>query len=456
MTGLYPIHTGTQHYVIMPAEPWGLPLEHKIMPQYLKDLGYETHIVGKWHLGSHSKQHTPTYRGFDTFYGFYSGEEDYFNHTNRWEDHFGLDFWYNTDPLWNETGHYSTTLYTERARRIIKNRKKNKPLFLYFSHQATHAGVDVQFAAPAENIKKFSYIGEEARTMYAALMDTLDESVGVVMETLYEENMLENSIVVFCSDNGGTPLGPHSTRSYNWPLRGAKFGLWEGSTRVPAFLWSPLLAKKRRVYKQLMHITDWLPTLYSAAGGNATKLKGSLDGIDMWRHLSFDLPSPRTEMLYNIDPIDKMAGLRQGNHKLVLGTYENGEFDGRYMTTGNPRPHNDLDELTANSTVAQVLRHFYGVDDLQFPPDWREHAIVECGRQGDDGSNFVSGQSPYLFDLAKDPCELYNLASSNPKLVATLLKKLRLYDATAVSPKNVPADENGYPEHLNGTWAPWM
>ncbi|XP_077533183.1 arylsulfatase B-like [Haemaphysalis longicornis] len=456
LTGLYPIHTGTQHFVIMPAEPRGLSLENKLLSEYLKDLGYETHLVGKWHLGVVSKEYTPTYRGFDTFYGFLGGGEDYYNHTNRFNGHVGLDFWYNTEPLWNETGHYSTTLFTERAKTVIKDRNKNKPLFLYLSHQATHSGSDVQFAAPIKNIEKFSYIGEEARVLYAAIMDTLDESVGEVMEALHEEGMLDNTIVVFTSDNGGSPFGPYATRSYNWPLRGAKFALWEGSTRVPAFVWSPLLAKRRRVSKQLMHITDWLPTLYSAAGGNTDKLGSHLDGIDMWRHLSFGLPSPRTEMLYNIDSIDKTAALRRGNHKLVLGTYGDGEFDGRFKTTGNPRPWNDLDELTANSTVAHVLRRFYGVNDLQFPSDWRQRASVQCGEEKNADSNFVSGQSPYLFDLTKDPCELHNLASSHPKLVSILEKTMASYAATAVPPENLPVDENGYPENLNGLWGPWM
>lgn len=456
LTGLYPIHTATQHFVIKAAEPRGLPLEHKLMPQHLKDLGYETHIVGKWHLGYARKEYTPTYRGFDSFYGFYNGEEDYYNHTLEADDHVGLDFWFNNEPLWNETGHYSTTLYTERARSLIRNRKKDKPLFLYLSHQATHGGSDVKFAAPAKNIEKFPYIGEEARTMYAALLDTVDESVGAVMEALHEEDMLDNTIVVFSSDNGGTPFGPHSTRSFNWPLRGAKLALWEGSTRVPAFIWSPLLYKKRRVSRQLMHITDWLPTLYSAAGGNPEKLGGHMDGIDMWRHLSLDLPSPRTEMLYNIDPIENIAALRSGNHKLVLGTYGDGEYDGRFKTSGNPRPYDDLEGLTANSSVAHVLRSFYGVDDLQFSRDWRKLATLKCGRKEVEHSNFVGGQTTYLFDVAKDPCELHNLASRKPKLVASLLKKLQLYAASAVPPGNLPADENGYPEHLNGTWAPWM
>ncbi|XP_077534706.1 arylsulfatase J-like [Haemaphysalis longicornis] len=456
LTGLYPIHTGTQHGVIYPAEPWGLPLEHKLLPQHLKDLGYETHIVGKWHLGSFSKECTPTYRGFDTFYGFYSGALDYYNHTIRMYGHVGLDFWFGSEPLWNETGHYSTTLFTERAKSLIRDRNKSKPFFLYFSHQATHSGIDVKYAAPVRNIEKFLYIGEEERIMYAALLDTLDESVGEVMEALHEQNMLDNTIVVFSSDNGGSPFGPLSTRSYNWPLRGTKLSLWEGGNRVPAFVWSPLLNKKRRVYKQLMHITDWLPTLYRAAGGYPDKLGGHLDGIDMWRHLSQDLPSPRTQMLYNIDPVEKTAALRDRNHKIVLGHQEDGQYDSRYKTTGNPRPYDDLDELTANSTVARVLRSFYGVKDLNFPQDWRQRTTVDCGKEEEEDSNFVSDQPPYLFDLAKDPCELINLASTHPKLVATLKMKLQRYAASAVPPGNLPPDENGYPENNNGTWAPWL
>lgn len=456
LTGLYPIHTGTQHNVIQPAEPWGLPLEFKLLPEYLKDLGYQTHLVGKWHIGSFSKEHTPNYRGFDTFYGFYSGEEDYYNHTTKMDTHVGLDFWLDTEPLTNETGRYSTTLFTERATSLIRTRQKDKPLFLYLSHQAAHSGVEVPFAAPARNIEKFWYIGEEQRTLYAAMMDTLDESLATVMETLHDENMLDNTILVLMSDNGGTPFGPHATRSFNWPLRGVKLTVFEGSTRVVALMWSPLLAKKNRVSMQLMHVTDWLPTLYSAAGGNPKDLGSNLDGMDMWRHLSLGLPSPRTEMLYNIDPTDNTAALRVGNIKLVQGVFNDGGNDGRYKTSGNPRPFNDLEELTANSTVARLLRSFYGVDDLQFPKGWRQRATVTCGNPRRMPSNFVSGQPPYLFDVKKDPCELYNLADLNPKMVAKLQEKLDQYAATSIPPVNKPIDENGFPENLGGVWAPWI
>lgn len=101
------------------------------------------------------------------------------------------------------------------------------------------------------------------------MVDVLDESLGNVLEVLSSTGMLKNSVVVFSSDNGAQPYGSYANRGYNWPLRGAKGTLWEGGVRVPAFLWSPLLKKARRVSNQLMHITDWLPTLYSAAGETA-------------------------------------------------------------------------------------------------------------------------------------------------------------------------------------------
>lgn len=456
LTGLYPIHTGTQHGVLGLAEPWGLPLKFKLLPEYLKDLGYQTHLVGKWHLGVFSKEHTPNYRGFDTFYGFYGGEEDYLNHTTKLDTHLGLDFWLDVDPLMNETGRYSTNLFTERATSLIRTRQKDKPFFLYLSHQAAHSGTEVPFVAPERNIEKFGYIGEWNRTMYAALVDTLDESLGTVMETLYDEGMLDNTIVVVMSDNGGAPFGPHSTRSFNWPLRGVKLTVFEGSTRVAALLWSPLIAKKNRVSMQLMHATDWLPTLYSAAGGNPNDLESDLDGMDMWRHLSLGLPSPRTEMVYNIDPVDDTAAYREGNMKLVQGVFGDGGYDGRYKTTGNPRPFDDIEKLTANSTVARLLRSYYGVDDLQFPKGWRQRATVTCGSPKGKRSNFVSGQPPYLFDLKKDPCELYNLARRYPKMVAKLQKKIDKYSATAMPPENKPVDDNGFPENHGGIWAPWM
>lgn len=456
LSGLYPIRTGLQNSVIQGAEPWGLPLEVEIMPRYLKEIGYETHLVGKWHLGYFKKEYTPTYRGFDSFYGLLQAEGNYENHTYEMDNRTGLDFWIGTEPLRNETGHYATTLFTQRAVNLIRSRKKNKPFFLYLCHQAPHLGSGGMLDAPQKNIDKFPYIGEKNRTIYAGMVDAMDQSVGVVVEALYEAQMLDNTIVVFLSDNGGQPWGPHASRSFNWPLRGTKATLWEGGTRAAAFLWSPLVAKRRRVSQQLMHITDWLPTLYSAAGGKPGRLSRQLDGRDMWHALSSDKSSPRTEILYNYDVTDGTAALRYGSYKLVQGVSVNGTFDDRFKTTGGSRPASDLDKLMATSRAARALKGLYRWNSLQFPKNWRQRATVRCPESGSRPSNFVSGKPPYLFDLDKDPCELKNLASSLPKVVASLQKRLDRYISAAVPPGNQPIDPRGYPDNNNGIWAPWL
>ncbi|KAL1421924.1 hypothetical protein MTO96_022633 [Rhipicephalus appendiculatus] len=372
---------------------------------------------------------TPTFRGFDSFYGYYNGEEDYYTHSITYENHTGLDFWLNTDPVWSANGMYSTTLYTERAQHIIANRDKTKPLFLMLSYQAVHgADADGLPQAPQENVDKFPYIGEQKRTIFAGMVDAMDQSVGEVFEALSVAGMLQNAVVAFSSDNGGAPFGAHASRSFNWPLRGAKGALWEGATRSAAFVWSPLLHSTRRVSNQLMHITDWLPTLYSIGGGKVTSL-GKLDGFDMWRYLSRGSRSPRVEMLYNYDEwIFNAQALRFSKYKLVLD--ESGIFKERYPTAGGQ------------------------TNQLKLPRNWRDRATLKCGRRAPE--NFSGKDTVFLFDIVADPCELNNLADSLPGVVEFLRKRIETYAATAVPPLHAPKDPAGFPELHNGTWAPWL
>lgn len=105
------------------------------------------------------------------------------------------------------------------------------------------------------------------------MLSKLDDSVGKVVEALGKRNMLENSIIVFSTDNGGPADGFNLNAASNWPLRGVKNTLWEGGVRGAGLIWSPLIKKAHRVAKQKIHIVDWLPTLYSAAGGNTRYTK---------------------------------------------------------------------------------------------------------------------------------------------------------------------------------------
>ncbi|ENN71901.1 hypothetical protein YQE_11438, partial [Dendroctonus ponderosae] len=269
MTGKYPIHTGMQHAVLYGAEPRGLPLTEKILPQYLEELGYVNHIVGKWHLGSWKKEYTPLYRGFISHLGYWTGHQDYFDHTAVENPGWGLDMRRNMSIAYDLHGQYSTDLFTEESVRLINEHNTEKPLFLYLAHAAVHSGNPYEpLRAPDDEVDKFEYIQESQRQKFAAMLSKLDQSVGAVVKALKNRNMLENSIVIFTSDNGGPAAGFNLNAASNYPLKGVKNTLWEGGIKGAGLVWSPLIKKPARVATQLMQIADWLPTLLEAAGGN--------------------------------------------------------------------------------------------------------------------------------------------------------------------------------------------
>ncbi|XP_077564469.1 arylsulfatase B-like [Haemaphysalis longicornis] len=448
---------GLHSLPLAPAQTAGLPFKFKLLPEYLKNLGYERHLVGKWHLGYSSLNYTPTYRGFESFYGMYTGPTDYYNPTMTWGAHRGIDFWNNKEPVTTLHEKYVTNVLLERAKDVISNRNKAKPLFLYMPHQATHsAGGFELLQAPQENTAKFPYIGVQSRTTYAGMVDSLDQTVGELLEALEKAGMLKDTILVFASDNGGDPYTATANQGYNWPLRGTKATLWEGGVRSTALVWSPRLTRSSRVSTQLMHATDWLPTLYAAAGGRVGDL-GTLDGVNMWQALSQGTPSPRTELLHEIDDWSGASAIRFQNYKLVVGNYGN-KFDTRFEIVGGTRPHGDLKALRQNSKAAAVLKRFYGTQNPLLQPninDWSAGGNVSCG-QGNPNQNFVQGQRYYLFDLSCDPCELHNLASTNPQIVSFLLSKLAAYNKTVVPTIDPTMDSRGFPENNNGLWGPWI
>jgi arylsulfatase B len=141
------------------------------MSNYFKDAGYKTHLVGKWHLGYYSERYTPTYRGFDSFYGYYNGLIDYYNYTYVEGRDFtpGYDFRKNEDTYYGmEHGSYATDLFNDEAVNIIKNHDDKNPLFLMLNSLAPHTGNDYQLLqAPQKEIDKFSYIEDKNRRVLA-------------------------------------------------------------------------------------------------------------------------------------------------------------------------------------------------------------------------------------------------------------------------------------------------
>lgn len=139
MTGQHPIHIGMQHFVIVQDEPWGLPLTHKIMPEYFKDAGYETYMVGKWHLGFHEKRYTPLKRGFDHHYGYWGSNVDYWTKIKSVAPNSpGLD-WRNGSKIWRDDDQYVTDSFTDVTIDYLKKHDKNHPMFLIVNHLAPHS-----------------------------------------------------------------------------------------------------------------------------------------------------------------------------------------------------------------------------------------------------------------------------------------------------------------------------
>ncbi|XP_070561320.1 arylsulfatase J-like [Ptychodera flava] len=429
LTGKYPIHTGLQHFVITPDEPVGLPLNESTLANYLKKLGYATHLVGKWHLGYFAKEYTPTYRGFDSHYGFYLGHQDYYTHFTHWQNYWGFDLRHDMDVQRSVFGDYSTELFTTHAENIIRKHDPDKPLFLYFAHQAVHFSNNNQLEAPYRYTSRFPYILDERRKTYAGMVSALDESVGNVTRVLKESGLYNNSVIIFSTDNGGPS---EKCESFNTPLRGTKSTLWEGGVRGDAFIHSKFLEKPKRLCSGMMHITDWLPTLYHIAGGNVSDLH-HLDGFNMWDTISRDIPSPRTEILHNIDPIYANAALRVGDYKVIIGEKTSDWFVPPGIT-----------KEQKNTTIFNNISSDPRAD------------VIHCGPVPSEAHTNCQTTKPCLYNIKDDPCEYYNLADKYPDILQMLLNKLDMYNSTALKPWVEPADPRADPKLHNYTWMPWV
>ena len=216
----------------------GLPLDEKTLAEVLHKEGYKSAIVGKWHLGTHPNFH-PLNRGFDYFYGFLSGGHNYFinqltienleNVKSKWawyrtklmENHKTLEFEdYKTDYLTDEL--------SEAALRFIDKQSENdQSFFLFLSYNAPHTPMH----ATEKYLSRFPEIQDRKRKTYAAMVSAVDDGIGLVLEKLKENILIENTIIVFLSDNGGA----HNNASQNIPLRGTKGSVYEGGLRAVSY-----------------------------------------------------------------------------------------------------------------------------------------------------------------------------------------------------------------------------
>jgi len=333
-----------------------------------------------------------------------------------------LDFHRNTAPNWDysKTETYSTYVYVNETDRLLRTLDVSQPQFLYFAWQSTHLSPSGG-QAPKKFLQQYSHIKNPKRRMQAAMSAALDEGVGNVIALLKKYGMWNNTILAFSADNGGEI----SAMGLNWPLRGGKHTLFEGGVRLLGFVNSPLIQGGHRS-ATLMHGVDWYPTFVRLASGSFDKSQYPfLDGYDQWDSIVdfVNNPSPRKEILHNIDPLAKsgqydQAGIRVGDWKLL---------------TGNPcgwtsKSHGEMCGWVPSPDKGQPIPS---------PPI----------------SNTVM-----LFNITDDPHEKNDVSGAHPLIVKQLLARIAVYRQTMVPPYQSQVNMNdpgADPRKSGGVYTPW-
>jgi arylsulfatase A-like enzyme len=263
----------------------GLPPEHPTLPSLLKKVGYQTALIGKWHLGP-LPAFGPLQSGYEHFYGFRGGGVDYYSHVNTVHK---PDFWEDDVPI--EKQGYMTDLLGDRAVALIDRFAQRKAPFLLSLHfSAPHwpwepPGDDSESKRlAAKNI--MDHDGGTLR-VYKQMVERMDYQVGRVLAALDAHGLRDDTIVIFTSDNGGERF------SDTWPFTGKKSELLEGGVRIPAMVRWPKRVAPGRTHDQVMISMDWLPTLLAAAGTSPDP-KYPTDGMSVIPALTQNAaPAPR-------------------------------------------------------------------------------------------------------------------------------------------------------------------
>jgi len=262
-----------------PSNPYmGIDPGEKLFPKRLQDAGYVTGVVGKWHLGAAPPFH-PLKRGFDYFYGFLGGGHDYFriDLTQPVKEGYLQALERNGRPA-DFDGYLTTALSKDAAQFVESN--KEKPFFLYVAYNAPHAPLQ----APKQAIAKYNHIAERKRRVYAAMVDVMDQGIGEVIAALERNDLRENTLVFFLSDNGGPQSNKKQPNKWNGsdnkPFRGGKGNFLDGGVHVPFIASWPARIPKGSTFEAPVIAIDIARTAVDVAGGNA-KSKPAMEGVNL-------------------------------------------------------------------------------------------------------------------------------------------------------------------------------
>jgi len=280
LSGRYPYRFGFEtNPAYDPSNPFmGISKEEKLFPERLQEIGYVTGIIGKWHLGAAEPFH-PNNRGFDYFYGFLGGGHHYFKidlTKSVWEGQ--LQGLLRNKHTANFEGYLTTALSRDAVSFVQKN--KENPFFLYVAYNAPHQPLQ----APEEDIARYIHIKDKKRRVYAAMVDVMDRGIGEVVSALKQNDIYENTLIFFLSDNGG----PMPTKKYpqkgnassNGPFRGGKGNFYDGGVHVPFIASWPVKIPSNSRYTYPVQAIDIARTAVEVAGANAHTTP-AMEGVNL-------------------------------------------------------------------------------------------------------------------------------------------------------------------------------
>jgi arylsulfatase A-like enzyme len=290
MTGRDPLKLGIAYDQIHPWYNAGLPPDAYTIADAFRAVGYQTGMVGKWHLGHTQAHQLPNAHGFDHFHGHLHTNTDYYGHRREG----GHDLQKNGTSVF-EPKTYLTRIQERESVRFIRQRDKSRPFFLYLSFTAPHSPMQ----APQEAIDRYRHLPAKSyRRTYAAMVHVMDEAMAEVLATLDEEDIADDTIVLFFSDNGGF----YAFGADNRPLRGQKGQTFEGGIRVPAVIRWPGKLPPGHAVDETTTVMDVFPTL-AAAAGVPLDADAALDGHNMWPVVSEGRPPAHRPPLFFVSEI---------------------------------------------------------------------------------------------------------------------------------------------------------
>ena len=277
-----------------------LDTRERTIGEVLKDAGYFTALIGKWHCGEWLPEHLPMGQGFMHQYGHYAWGIDYTNYTipHNSPARFAVYDWHRNQKPVVEQG-YATDLFANEAVRLISEQTADKPFFLYIPFNAIHG--------PLESIPRYT----EQHSKRDAAIKCLDDAVGQIVGAIDQYGFGDNTLVIFTNDNGGL------RDEFNAPYQGTKNTTYEGGVRVPCVMRWPGKIAPGDVNDAMIHVVDLLPTFATIGKGTVEGGLKPLDGLDMTETLTGAKPSPRTEIVFEIEGSVRIPTIRSGDYKLM-------------------------------------------------------------------------------------------------------------------------------------------